>query len=551
MKYAKLSCPHLSVILTAFISFAFFSLAGCIPLEKSTHNTRKQPSTLQVTTYQRLVNDLAADDMEGRGVGYTGLIKARNYITDDLQKNRIAPGFKKTDQNPSEYLQAFEIFMPVTCKEKSLTLSHQTDQVKVNKTIQSHEFNVMGISSSNDFNGKKVVFAGYGIEAPEYAYNSYAGADTEMFEDAVIVLLRYEPLKERESQWAQNLQFKMPWTDHATILKKAKLAESKGASAVIVVNPPNFSLLSLQTTAGSTAAGHELSIPVFQAKTSFLNQLFEANGQAKHMSKVCESKANRGKLKPFTFNNIKITGKANVIKPDGHVQNVAGIIKGCGNLENEVIVVGAHYDHLGYGEYGSMSGVHDIHNGADDNASGTAMVMMLASVFQKKTNMQANKNRRTVVFTFFSAEEHGLHGSRYMTSHLNDLDLPENANIVAMLNYDMVGRIRENKIDIYETSTWEEWENHLQSANRQIEFDINMPEQAPGMSDHSMFIARKIPSIIFFSGFHEDYHCETDTADKINAKDAGRLLLFSEQLLDDLATREEPITFNEQHENIN
>src|SRR6266511_614629 len=198
--------------------------------------------------------------------------------------------------------------------------------------------------------------------------------------------------------------------------------------------------------------------------------------------------------------------------------NVVGVIEGNDpKLKREYIVIGAHYDHLGHGGESSLApNSSDVHHGADDNASGTAGLLELARIFSG----QRGQLRRSVIFIAFSAEESGLIGSK---AYVNNPAAPL-ADTVAMINLDMIGRMKENKLAVGGVGTSPEFRKLVQSLNNGFTLQLN--EDGFGPSDHSSFYAKQIPVLFFFSGTHEDYHKPSDTADKINYEGEAKIVGF-------------------------
>ncbi|QQE10132.1 M28 family peptidase [Planctomycetota bacterium] len=550
-----LSKPHKFALF--FAALLLTALTACTTTETTSPQTLKQPTitkpqTSDAQTYNQLIDTLAADDMQGRGVGYEGLIKARNFIITNFKASNLQPGFKLTSEDETnhqlDYQQPFSIRMPLQVDKKMLAFTFEEDGVQKTEFFSKKNFELLGITANSNFTNKRIILAGYGINAPEHNYNSYEGIDPQLIKDSVVVVYRYEPVEDLKSKWAKDLAIKLPWTKHAHLVSKVKLAEQHGAAAVIVVNPPSFALTSLMPATSSYDKNNIATIPAYHARTSFLNRLYELIGKKPHETKLAQNAANKGTFKPIIIENVTISGNAAVRKPSGDVQNVAGIVPGSGALKNQIVFVGAHYDHIGYGEIASRSGIHAIHNGADDNASGTALVIMLAQQYKQYVDANPTQDRRTVFFTLFSAEERGLLGSRFMVNHFDQLNLSAGSHYAAMLNYDMVGRIRDNKIDIFEVKTSNDWLSIIEKANQQIDFAINTPDRAPGGSDHMMFISKNIPAIHFFSGLHPDYHKHTDTSDKINSVGAAKLCKLSMNILKNLTEREQTLSFASSHQ---
>lgn len=218
------------------------------------------------------------------------------------------------------------------------------------------------------------------------------------------------------------------------------------------------------------------------------------------------------------------------------VANVVGILPGRGTLAGEAVVVGAHYDHLGLGGMGSMdpdsTGV--IHNGADDNASGTAALLEIARNLRQRPAV----DRRTIILVAFTAEELGLIGSQYYVDH----PVLPNAQTVAMVNLDMVGRLRENRLLALGAESAPEWQPLLDSLNR-YDLDIRASGDGWGRSDHSSFYGKNIPVIHFFTDTHEEYHRVVDDVPLINAQGIARVAALSADLVWALAVRPTRLTY--------
>lgn len=218
------------------------------------------------------------------------------------------------------------------------------------------------------------------------------------------------------------------------------------------------------------------------------------------------------------------------------VANVVGILPGRGALAGEAVVVGAHYDHLGLGGMGSMdpdsTGV--IHNGADDNASGTAALLEIARNLRQRPAV----DRRTIIIVAFTAEELGLIGSQYYVDH----PVLPNAQTVAMVNLDMVGRLRENRLLALGAASAPEWQPLLDSLNR-YDLAILASGDGWGRSDHSSFYGKNIPVIHFFTDTHEEYHRVVDDVPLINAQGIARVAALSADLVWALAVRPTRLTY--------
>jgi hypothetical protein len=224
-------------------------------------------------------------------------------------------------------------------------------------------------------------------------------------------------------------------------------------------------------------------------------------------------------------------GVVSIERTQAAVRNVIGVVEGNGPLANETIVVGAHYDHVGRGGPESLArGSSEIHNGADDNGSGTVALLELA----RRIASRPEKLPRRVVFIAFTAEEKGLIGSaRYTKEPVFPLE-----NTVAMYNLDMVGRLTENKLTVFGVKTAKHFEESLGKHGPELGLELSMKPEGFGPSDHSSFYAKKIPVLHFFTGTHSDYHRPGDDWDKINYEGTRKIVDLTERMIVETALRE-------------
>jgi len=219
-------------------------------------------------------------------------------------------------------------------------------------------------------------------------------------------------------------------------------------------------------------------------------------------------------------------------------RNVIGVLKGRDPaLATEYVVVGAHYDHLGTGIAGSLDpdSVGVPHNGADDNASGVAALLEIAR------RLALTRPARSVLFVAFSGEEEGLLGSAY---YVKSPPVP-NDSVVAMLNFDMVGRLKDDKLVIYGVETARQWRGLIDSLNTTAGFALTLQGDGYGPSDHTSFTLVKRPVLHFFTGTHADYHRTTDDADKINLEGITRVAALAADIVRATGNRNAPLTFVE------
>ena len=314
-------------------------------------------------------------------------------------------------------------------------------------------------------------------------------------------MFRYVPKYGRKDTQFQGASY-----NHAYFHAKLANAKKHGANAVLMINPPgNDSGISSPGRSGFARTGN---IPLIQITQEVGNKLLQGTG--KTLKSVYEDIEKTGKPVSFEIRFRKIMVKIKNSRSSG--QNVLGMIEGSDEkLKNEMIVVGAHYDHIGMGYFGSRIGAEGrgkIHFGADDNASGTVGVMALAKAFAALKKM----TKRTLVFALWDGEEKGLVGSSYFVEH----PTIKLKNVVAYINFDMIGRLREDKLHAIGTATSDKWEELINGVNEEFKFKMGFSKSAFGGSDHASFARYKIPVIFFITGGHPDYHTPKDTADKIN-----------------------------------
>jgi hypothetical protein len=283
------------------------------------------------------------------------------------------------------------------------------------------------------------------------------------------------------------------------------------------------------TKVGKTEERTDLGIAAIYAKRDPMVAAFKTAGKdIPALEKKMETD-----MKPESFDapGTHVHVVSDVVRTRKTVRNVVGAVTGSDStLQNEWVVVGAHYDHLGLGDQNSLapSLIGQIHHGADDNASGTAGVLELARLAAKnKTEW-----KRSLLFITFAGEELGLLGSSNFVNHPT---IPIR-NIMAMINMDMIGRLNNDRLFVGGVGTSPNFKPWLEQLNKPIHLQLDYSDSGYGASDHTSFNAKKIPVLFFFSGLHTDYHKPSDTSDKINAKGAARVLSLVFMMMDRAAT---------------
>ena len=449
--------------------------------------------------YLHTIQTLAAPDMEGRGAGTKGIGRAAHLIEQRYQSLGLDAA------GTQGFLQPFT----VTTGARLAPNNNLSENVGgKNRALKLNEdFVPFSFSSSGEAQGR-LVFAGYGASADEFGYDDYADLDVR---GKIVVLLRYEPAGFAAKSGNQGL------TRHASLIAKAINARNHGAGAVIILNGKlGDGEQDLLTRFGSVSGPEDAGILLVQVKNYIAQDWFAAVG--KSLAGVQSQIDAGGKPESFAFpDSVRVTLDVHVDTIHATVSNVLAYLPG---QTAEYVIVGAHYDHLGYGNADSLapSQIGQIHPGADDNASGTAGVLELARLFAP----YEGKLPRGILFESFAGEELGLLGSGHWTQQpTHPLD-----KAVAMVNMDMIGRIKDEKVYVGGVGTGSTFQTILAAAQKDSPFHFEYSPGGYAASDHTSFVARKIPVLFFFSGLHSDYHKPSDTWDKIDAPDAARLLDF-------------------------
>jgi Zn-dependent M28 family amino/carboxypeptidase len=489
-------------------------------------------SSITVEDLTKYLTVIASDEFQGRETGEKGLDLAAEYIVKQLKEFGIAPV-------PS--LGSY--YQPVAYKKVSwgdVTVNANGKEFKNMRDFYS--FASLNESMA-EIKAKKVMFLGYGID--DEKYSDYEGVDVK---DKVLVVYPGEPKNQDEKYWISGTSKKSKWNWR----RKLKVAKEKGAKLVMFIEP--------NTLKNINRYGRWLIEPSFG-----LYKPDEPSKYANHMfisPTMLKTILGKKKYKKLAKANNKITktGKSVNFKARSRFKasmnkkseklisnNILAFIEGSDDeVKDEVVVVTAHYDHVGYrGE--------DIFNGADDDGSGTTALMEMAQAFQA-AKKAGNGTRRSVLLLWVAGEEKGLLGSKYYT----DNPVFPLENTVADVNIDMIGRVDKkyekanNPNYIYVIGS-DRLSTDLHKINEEankkytqltLDYtynDENDPNRYYYRSDHYNFAKNGIPSIFFFNGTHADYHKSTDTIEKINFAKMQKIVTLIFHTTWELANRDERI----------
>jgi hypothetical protein len=484
------------------------------------------PNSPAMTQMRESLVFLTSDELEGRGPGTAGIDLAASFIAGSFHGSGLSPL-----PGMADYFQRFDLSTTDgIAPETTFSIGDRALKLK-------DEYNPVSLSAEGSFEGQGV-FVGYGITSKEKNYDDYAGAEVK---GKVAVAWRFEPAdKDGKSRFTGK-----DWSDLAHLDAKAKNAAEHGAIALVLMNPPLYKGGDEVMPFAREYMGQTVAIPFVHIKRSVGSEILQ-RGLGVDAATLQEQIDSQLKPQPQPLKNIHLSGKIAVKRSIRHLKNVLAIVPGAGPHADEYVVVGAHYDHLGHGGFGSLSPKSkEIHHGADDNASGTAALMELAREFATASR-SGHPPERSILFITFSAEEEGLIGSAYFVNHPSvPLD-----RIVAMLNLDMVGRLRDESLFVGGAGTAASLENIIETADKGFPLKLkDMGKGGRGPSDHMSFAMKKIPVLFFFTGLHADYHRPTDTLDKINLNGMAEIVEFSSRVIHQMATmpRESYITAADAH----
>jgi hypothetical protein len=493
--------------------------------------SRSQTATPAPSKTRTHVQTLASDTLEGRMAGSAGEKLAAEYIARELTRigAKPLPGMTSVFQ-PFEFTAG--------TKDAGSSVSVATPGAAPQTFITTENVQALSFSDNGEVSGD-VVFAGYGLVVPEsqnFGYDSYVGLDVK---DKVVVVLRYFP--EDADQKTRAILSR-----YADLRYKAMAARQRGAKALIVVTGPRspnagttIPMTFDTALAGSgivaTSVGKNAAQAIFAASKKELEAVQkELDSGNPHVAGFAVA--------------VTVTVRAAVERQKQTGRNVVAYLPASNpttGLERPWVALGAHYDHLGRGGHGnSLAGKEEaggIHYGADDNASGTAAVLAVAEILAKAPR------RRNVLLGFWSAEEIGLIGS---TAFVNKPPIPS-TELAAYLNFDMVGRMVDNKLTVQATGTSPVWTRILEQANVAAGFELVLQPDPYQPTDVASFNQAGVPSLSFFTSTHTDYHKPGDTADKINYEDLDRVAEFAAAIVKRIGDEAEAPDFTKVEQQAN
>lgn len=477
-----------------------------------TVSAQKFNPEITVNELKENVGYLASDELEGRKSGEPGELKAAEYIRAKFKNAGLE----------LMYDNGFQKFNLVTSAEigKGNKLTVNKNSFEVESQFLPYAF------SSNTTVSAGVVFAGYGldVDSDTLQWNDYKNVDVS---GKWVLALQGDP--DLENPQSAYIEF-------SSERSKALFASDKNAAGLILVAGKKFNEKDELTSLIFDKNSARYSIPIIQVTREVANNILSGKTTIEQLETEIDSLKKTINLKI----DATVSATVDVNQMEAETRNVVALLRGTdANLKNEYIVVGAHFDHLGFGGPGSGSRVVDtvaVHNGADDNASGVATIIQLAEKLAAE-----KKNKRSIIFVAFSAEEMGLVGSKAFVNK-PPVDLEK---MGAMFNFDMVGRLDNttNGLSIGGTQTSKETEGLLTDLN--TGFELAFSPEGVGPSDHASFYLQNIPVFFISTGAHSDYHTPLDDADLINYEGTKKVADYAVLLIEEVANRETDLTFQE------
>ncbi len=490
--------------------------AGGIPQAQS-----PAASTISEARYIEHVKFLASDALAGRGNGTPGLERAGQYIADEFQAAGLRPGVDGSWFQPFAIVTGLDVRPGNTL---AITAARGRAVFQLGQTY--FPISVAGeTAASATAQGRlPLVFAGYGISAPSLKYDDYEGLDVR---GKAVLVFTHEPQENDEKSPFDGRTF----TQHASLMQKAMVARGRGARVLLLAVDPSH-----DADAGNYAGwlrdpqADDYGIAVLRVERSHLQQALGTS-----LDLAAAARAIDSDLKPQSrpVAGVQVESVEEFGKVRRQIRNVIGVLAGADpSLAHEAVVIGAHYDHLGLGGRHSLApdAAGQIHNGADDNASGTAALLEIA----RAIGLATSKPPRTVVFAAFAGEEVGLLGSAWYVDHA----VVALEQTIAMVNIDMVGR-PAGRILVTGVESAPSLAADLATAasGRNVALKSVSDGAGVGSSDDTSFLLRKVPVISFFSGFHADYHRPSDDWEKIDVPGATEVTRIALALVERIASR--------------
>lgn len=471
------------------------------------------------------VTYLASDELGGRMTGSDGIAKAADYIIDGFKELGLqSPEGIKDFRQPFEFIKGAKV-------NSDKTYLNLTPTKGKEENYSIYEDFIPASFSQNGGASGEVVYAGYGVRTPEKAevqYNSYVGLDVK---DKIVLVLRGEPSGLNDAETKELLRY-------STARYKTMVARDMGAKAVIFVDKydKQFKGVGTETVPG------DMGLVALWINPAVANELLKDDKTTVDELKAKLETYNPHNTYGFTLKN-DVSLSVELTKEKSTDYNVLAMLPAATSTD-EYVVIGAHYDHLGHGEVGSRAEgdeLNHIHNGADDNASGTAVVMELAEFMANLKTEKPELFQRNIIFALWSGEEMGLVGSNY---YIANPPVP-NEKVAAYLNFDMVGRLRDNQLILQGIGSSDAWKRLIEKRNVLAGFNLTLQQDPYVPTDGMAFYQGKVPILCFFTGITDEYHRPDDDVNTLNYAGMERIAEFAGKILSDLLKADQEVPYAE------
>lgn len=480
---------------------------------------------IKASELQDKVSYLASDELEGRMTGSKGIKEAADWITGEYKSLGLQPLGDLKD-----YTQSFEFIADMKVDKSATKLSAKVKR-KTTEFELINDFVPASFSKNATLSGD-VVFAGYGLKTPgssSVPYNSYSGLDVK---GKIVVVLRGEPEHLEDEDKKQVVRY-------STFRYKTMTAREEGAAAIIMIDAydKTFKGVGKETVPG------DMGIPAFIVNPSVGDVLLGAVKKDVEQVKKDLLTYNPHAPSGYALDNLTIDLGVKLDRVKSTDVNLIGVLT-AGTKTDEYIMLGGHYDHLGYGETGSRATgdeLHHIHNGADDNASGTATVLELAEYFSDLKKQDPSAITKNIIFVMWSGEELGLVGSGHFTEN-SPIKMEQ---IKAYLNFDMVGSLKDNKLILQGLGSADEWKGIVEKKNVLAGFNLALQDDPYVPTDGMAIYQAGVPILCFFTGITDEYHTPADDVETINFDGMERINKFAMAILKELMKPDTKLPYKE------
>lgn len=486
-----------------------------------------------VQAFNEHITILASPWMEGRLPGTKGMERAMDYMEDQFRKAGLEPAFAPSDGSAKSFRQPFSLGGRREVVEESIVVKCGGAD---NALAVDKDFKLTALGRSGSAEGE-LAFVGYGIEDGPDGYSSFA--EGHSLEGKIALLLRFEPMDaDGNSRWSEGGN---GWSGRAGFQGKIAAVAKRNPAAILVVNTPGAN--DPRITSLSAGGGRAMTdVPVFMVATEAAERLVAACDVKRSLMDLrhLADEPAEGVAMSFDLAGSKVAVAGITEERPVSAENVVGVLPGRGALAKEVIVIGGHLDHLGQGDFGSREGPGKLHPGADDNASGSAGIILLAHSLRAAYDAEPeDASLRTVLFAGFSAEESGLNGSRH---YVNNPIYPI-SDTALMMNFDMIGRILNNRLSVTSSGNAKgmtEWaQPYFDASGLTVVHTASRGGGGGGGSDHASFQAVGVPILFaIIADFHDDYHTSRDTLDLIDRESAVKAVRLWHELAFAMAKRD-------------